>query len=574
MRRKFLLLLCFSLLVVMNRSARAYSINDNWCDRDELGVKSNYASFRYFTFDANTVDSHLRTALSWWSDAQADIRFYYSSDTTSTDAADPGPVRANCSIQDSELAGANGYLMHYLAYYPSCDFGGLNMDRWRMVMNAHRLGGLAVIGDSTKCQQTQTGWSFVASNMTDRLIPLFETITHELGHALGIGHENSVMTPMPIMSGNSARIMSPDDAAALYDTESWDGIQQIKTVRATRSGGTLTFGTVANVGSRKALWTPVLVPNRWAADSRNISGLDYFLVWANGPGIWPSYHNAQTISVATASDDSSGNLVSTDVSPISAMPSAFGTIGAVVGGYNLTRIEVSSKYLLTPVLGLAYVDRNHNVRFRTSSNLGVDWSETVIPNEQAIGGVSVAYNYAVDRWILSWVRLATRTFGKYQIVTKVSDDSSGKNWTNSTTSYGSFLSSPNLQPSLTCHDILNRCLMVYRTFDTPMIRTIRQQAFEVSNGMLTTLTTNIDTGNYAYSPLGLARLGSDGYLMTFVWPTTRADSLVYRFKSSTAGDTGSFDFDLGSFSSARSRSGFSPAYNYRTGAVRFTWKEN
>ena len=90
---------------------------------------------------------------------------------------------------------------------------------------------------------------------------------------------------------------------------------------------------------------------------------------------------------------------------------------------------------------------------------------------------------------------------------------------------------------------------------------------------LDTLSTSVETGNYAYSDLSIDRFPG-GYVFAYVWPTTGNDKLSYRIKTDVAGEGGAFNYGLQTWSGGLSRSGFSVAYNYRTGRFRFVWKEN
>lgn len=114
--------------------------------------------------------------------------------------------------------------------------------------------------------------------------------------------------------------------------------------------------------------------------------------------------------------------------------------------------------------------------------------------------------------------------------------------------------------------------MVFRSFQTADIRAIRQQAFIVSGGTLVPQTmTTVSTGNYAYSELDVLRL-DDGWLMSYVWPTTNIDKLTFRIKDDSAGAGGAFNNSLQTqVNGPTVWLRFSAALNLRTGKIRYVY---
>jgi hypothetical protein len=163
---------------------------------------------------------------------------------------------------------------------------------------------------------------------------------------------------------------------------------------------------------------------------------------------------------------------------------------------------------------------------------------------------------------------------RHRLFTIVSDGWTGLTWSQPAVTYGDTLVSTNLAPALSCaREDVDRCLVILRSYATSAVRSIFQQAFELTTAedFLHTLPSTQDTGNYAYSDLGLARIG-DAYMMTWVWPTMANDKLTYRITDDAEGAP--WTYPAQTWTGAMSRSGFSVAWNYRTSAIRLLWHEN
>src|SRR4051812_48499854 len=95
-KTKLLLVAGLSLIPM---AAIAYDVHDNWCDRHDLLVNIDSDSFPSRGIDAVAMDRHPRTAMTWWSDAQATLRFRYNTIQVDHSMDDPGNVYAQCATE-------------------------------------------------------------------------------------------------------------------------------------------------------------------------------------------------------------------------------------------------------------------------------------------------------------------------------------------------------------------------------------------------------------------------------------------------------------------------------------------
>lgn len=531
-----------------------YAVNDNWCDRDELRLNVNAQSFTDHYYDSSDMDIAIRTAATWWSDAQAGLRWKYNvGNSTSTSAGDPGVVYMKCQSEDSYFSAnpfAVGYTFKDFSWHPTCDTFGLNIDAWKVAIRSDLDDRPCCHpGDPSPCPSSS--WGLDIAGVRSGLPPLFMTLSHEFGHAWGLDHDCTAdgHSTMCNQSSSSALLTYDDGNGAILGLGEGKSSKVIQTVSATRSGGTLTFGTTQTT-TLNAMWKPAIgsAPPGWFND--------YAIAWID-----PISHE---IKMAPALDDGSDNLV---LGPVEA-----------TGQHSRNAIGVAQS--AQSRIGIGFTSSDDSTRtpkFMVTPNGGFSWTVMSFPNFPAQSGVSVSYDRWASRWVMSWVLQGPQSTTKYKIVTVVSSGSDGLSWNNPVISYTDTLTMPNLAPALTCErSDTNRCLMLYRTFAISSIRTIRQQAFQlnVGNTQLDTISTFAETGDYGYSDLSVARFDG-GYIYTYVWPTIANDKLAYRIKTDTAGEGGAFNFALQTGpASMLSRSGFSVAFNYRTGRFRFLWKDN
>ncbi len=539
-----------------DRSLHAYVVHDNWCDKFDLAYDSNSTSFASRGFPSGVPDSHMRTAATWWSDAQVGLRLKYNSTTTSTDDGDPAPVFAACGSEDQyfiDNSGAKAYAHWDYYWYPSCDFTGVNITRTRI--------GVRSDIDNASCGTS--GWGYTIADLRAGKSALYKLIAHEFGHIQGLEHDcNLDGTSLMCNSAGTMRQLTYDDGNGLVDPIAQGGAgegkdsRQLATSVGTRSGGVINFINLQTL-TPYAMWKPAISGNGGASPA-----WDYALAWVDSA----SYE----IKVATASDSANDTLT-------------LGTIRST--GYH-TRNAPSIAVGDSNRIGIAWTDSDLNtrtVRFASSSDGGQSWTLSTITGYGAIGAVNLTYAWQSSRWVMTWLHRGCGTSTEcgggtpysHRIVTLVSSNSAGSSWTNPKKTYSDTLTMPNLAPAITCSRAgANECLLVYRSYAVEQIRTIRQQAFSMNANQteLATLPTSAETGNYGYSDLSIARI-SGGYIFTYVEPTTANSRLNYRIKSDAAGVGYAFDYGLQSYDLMKSRSGFSVAYNYRTGRIRFLWKE-
>lgn len=524
-----------------------YTFYDKWCDAftygGELGVNINKQSFVDRGFDWETVDSHLRTAFSWWNDSQTDLKFHMGSYTTSIGYGNPGSVSAACcDFQDEHGPCEDTYFQeHYqaIAYVTRLFIPGCGITEWRMVFWANQLAN-----DDEFCGTVGQNWQFEKDQSAP--FSFFVVAAHEFGHVLGMGHDTQFAPWNALMQnggdGTGNFVFSHQEVAgqtAAYGTEHG----YLETVSAhydPADNGQLTFGTVQSLTPTLARWKPVI-------DANNFSNANwpYALAW----------NELGTIHVAIGADYGDGSLY-----VATARDTGFVTensFGMAVG--------------LNNTIGLAWVDGTdpaRPVKFAISYDAGSTWTVRDPGSVNSIGGVDLAFETTDYSWVMTWINpLAPREIG-----VATSTDSSGTYWNTPRTYMDGGttdvdLVASNLAPAIECY--WYDCLMVYRTFDDPLIRSIRQQAFGMDSTGLYTIPTSIQTADYGYSDLDVTALSIDDWLFTYVWPTTYEDALTYRIKDT--GADGSFNYPRYKFMPAQSRSGFDVAYHQDSDTIRFLW---
>jgi len=537
-------------------SVTAYETFDNWCDRRDLLVNLDMDSFTSRGMDAVAVDRHHRTAMTWWSDAQATLRFRYNTISTSHSTSDPGNVYAQCTTEDQRLEDIQGYTRRGRGWHPSCDFFGLNLDGWKTVVRSNR--------DNRRCGDGG-GWAFDIQGVRQGRLPLFLLMAHEYGHAMGLDHtEDDLFSLMFEFVGVGGRLSSDDIAGVRKGLGEGIEQQHIYTILASsRRPGALEFGGTQHLDPR-AISMPAISGNgNWKFRPLPVD-FDYALAWIS--------KDDDRIGVAVGDDDANGSLTLKEVR--TTQERSQHKIGVAVGWQN--------------TIGVAWVTRGpeRTVNFMVSDNHGVDWVKTEITGQQAMGGVHLTFDWSKFRWVMSWIVIAGFESSAFKIATLVSDDHTGRSWPRAASTYTDTISQPNLAPAITCgRGDQDACLMVYRSFATPDIRQIRQQVFQLTPDLrrLDAVPTDAITTDYAYSDLGIARMDGTtpltrGYIITYVWPTTGDSRLTYRLKYDADGpDTANFvhprrTLDVEPF--VHSRSGYGVAFNYRTERLRFVWKWN
>jgi hypothetical protein len=547
------LLIAVPLTLLAAPLAIAYHTHDNWCDRHDLLVNIDMDSFTNHGFDQVAIDRHHRTAMTWWSDAQATLRFRYNTIQVDHSQDDPGNVYIQCDTENHSLNDKDAYTERGRGWHPSCDFWGLNMDEWKTVLKANI--------DNRKCGETD-GWAFDIAGVRKYRMPMFLVMAHEYGHALALNHTEDPAALMYEFVGVGMRL-SQDDIAGVRKGLG-EGIEDrnIYTIGGVpRERGVISFGGSQRLNP-KAISMPEIAGNgNWKYRPQPVD-FDFSLAWIT--------NDDDRIAVSTGNDDVNGNLVLGTVRTTNERSQH--KIGLATGWQNR--------------IGVAWVARgvDRTVNFMVSLDQGQSWTKTEITGQQAMGGVHLTFDWNRYRWIMSWVVLGEQGSSAFKIATLVSNDETGNSWPRAASTYGDDVSSPNLAPAITCgRSDQDSCVMFYRSFATSDIRQIRQQAFHLSTDArrLDAINTDAVTTDYAYSDMGAERMdgttaNTRGYVMTYVWPTTGDSKMTYRIKYDSDGpDTANFVYPRRTLDNepfAHSRSGYSVAYNHRTQRLRFVWK--
>jgi hypothetical protein len=557
--KPFLLLLVLLAALVVVPNVVAYETDDNWCDRDALLFDIDLDSFTSRGMEAVGVDRHHRTAMTWWSDAQATLRYRYNTISTDHGTDDPGIVYAQCGSDDDYLDGILGYTDRDYGWCPSCDFFGLNIDEWRTVIRSDV--------DNRRCGDG-SGWAFDIAGVRAGKTPLFLLMAHEYGHAFGLDHTNDDSSSLMFeFVGVNARLSADDIAGVRKGLGEGLDERNIYTISAGSTGGGMLLFDPTQHLAPKAISMPAISGNgNWKYRPLPVD-FDYALAWISD--------DDDRIKVAVGNDDPGDSLVLGTVR--STDERSQHKIGVAVGWQN--------------AIGVAWVSRgaDRTLNFMVSMNQGLDWKKTEFKLQQAIGGVDLTFDWNKFRWVMTWVTLGPFQNTAFKVATVVSNDQTGVGWPGAASTYTDIISQANLAPAITCaRSDQDSCLMIYRSFATSDIRQIRQQVFRLddkggSGNQLQTVSTDAITTDYAYSDLGIVRMDGTsrttrGYITTYVWPTTGDDYLTYRIKYDYEGpDTANFVQPRRKFDGnplVHTRSGYGVAFNYRTERMRFVWKWN
>lgn len=511
------------------------------------------------------VREQLWMAAAWWSEAQAGFRFStprpYCYDTFNNE--DPGAVQGRCLgessggiLTDYFPTGDYAHIWWTYGWHSSCDFWGLNMDTWRMAIGTNQDGY-----DCHAPAPSTRGWAFAKAEEREGRPVLFLSAAHEFGHVMGLDHSND--HPYSLMYGlggwNGMRL-SNDDADGVYNgLDEGRDVRPLKTVKATLSGSTLTFGSIQTISGTSVLWNPAI-----AADHPTYN---FVLAWVHGFDY--------SIRLGLVNQNSNGNL---------------GTVTTkVLNEYSRAPVGVA----VTPggKIGVAFSgsDDAKTVNFAVSSDNGTTWTKTTLWGYGALGGVALTYQVNAARWTISWVMDAPETVDHRNIVTRTSDDSSGANWSEPVWSYGDELTMPYGRPSLACArnsymPQRDKCMMLFKTYATYYKRT-QSMAFQANSqdfgldpmaspqdfdgGKRTYVTTNM------FYVMPGSDLSPGKYVALYVPNELSPGRLSYAVKSESELGSGNFGFPAAKTwtNGPTTRSGFAGIYSEKKNAVRLVWKD-
>jgi hypothetical protein len=541
-----------SAIILFPSAGQAYSTHDNWCDRYNLGWYRVDDSFAARGMDAGAAQADFNVAAAWWSEVQAGLRLTSSEYATynSHDLHDPGEVVAVCNGDGSTDYATTDYAY---AHYWSCDTFGANMDRWHMRVVSN-LWGAESCGSSSQ-------WALTRADVVSGKQMLYRVLAHEFGHVFGLGHSDD--HPRALMNGptapNQTRLTN-DDCDGIIDGQH-EGLAA-KPLKSTRAffnspytslsfqSPNQTVGTPTNL-----VWGPAISGNP-AASSQ---GWDFAMAWVN---------TSRRIVVATAREDSNYNVqfVRTTTTAES------------------TRNPVSVAVTPEGRIGVAWAgdDEYRTVNFMVSADGGATWSKGIFWGYSSLGGVALAYNIGgggVGHFVMSWIHDSDDNTQMTQIIIATSDTATGLSWSNPKYVWGDRLSMQTNRPAIACPAAsTNRCIMAFSSFADPWKGLTTQAMFYTGTGMsLWGDPQGIPWAVTYYNPNMLYIPASGNRPATYFalweqWSVSPAP-LTYALRYQSEGETGAFH-NWGSWvGGPTSRSGFAAAYNYRTGALRFVWKE-
>jgi hypothetical protein len=553
-------------LVLGSAAAFAWTVHDQWCQRFDCGWYNGCSqSFTDRGLDYVAVMEELNMGAAWWSEVEAGFRFStpgpYCDSSFNND--DPGAVQGRCSGESSGGIFTDHFPTDALAHTwwttrPSatCWSNPLYMKTWRMAILTN--------ADGLDCHApapSNRGWAFNKAEQSLGSPALFQSAAHEFGHVIGLDHSTDPNSLMYAGGSSQHMNLSYDDANGVYwGLGEMPDLKPLKTVKATLSGTTLTFGSTQTISGTNLLWGPAI-----AADHPTY---DFVIAWADGTDYG--------IRLGLANQNSNGNL---------------GTMTTKLVYPETSRAPVGLAVTPDGKIGVAFTgtDYSKTVNFVVSSDNGTTWTKTTLWGYGALGGVALTYHPSSARWVMSWV--ADRPYDPYHrnIFLTISDDASGANWHGPVWNYGDVLTMPFGRPSLACARNTympqrDKCMMLFKTYATYTKRT-QSVAFQMdSSGYALNALANpqdFDGGKHTYMTTNLFYvMPGDGlspgkYVALYVPYALSPGGLSYAVKSEDELGSGNFGFPAAKTWSngPTTRSGFAGTYSERKRVVRLVWKD-
>jgi hypothetical protein len=529
----------------------AYSTHDPWCQDSQKGAEYILDDFVYRGFDPWQVAAAIAWGAAEWTEVQSNIKFttpVVVPWTHSHGQADPGHIYARCTEEGAGDWEANTWWS--TGWSETC---GFEIYAWNMIFNADPYGGGCGTGAGT--------WGTTRGDYLMGKATLQGAAAHEFGHVLGLGHSTVPYSRMEGINHNFHRRLMYDDAEGLVTGLEYgpDMFGSLKTASATYSypNTTLTFNSPTDVyvdytGVR---WGPAI-----AGDPSGIAEYDYALVWVN-----ISNH----IVLRSVTEGYNDTLIwnSTITTPE--------TTGLPVG------VAISSEHKIG--IGWAGTDLDRTVNFMVTEQNGEGgFTKTTFWGQHALGGVSVAWAAASSRWVASWVQDRQDVVNNV-IAVVVSNDASGTSWPAGPVYFYDATSippregvSPGRRPALACGSAdTNLCGLFYSDMNSTVLG--MSQLFFAQSwpypifDHIYPVPGAVDYGNsnLVYVPL----FGGVGvYFALWEQQSVSSAPLTYAMLYDTEIGYNTFhDWHTGP---GMSRSGFSGAWNYRLGHLRFVWNAN
>jgi Matrixin len=539
--------------------AWAYDREDNWCGHATLGSMYYENSTIARGFDPTAAMAEIDVGAAWWSEVQSNLVFLSPSvvDAAGRNAifarSDPGVIGAECYEEAHQDPATLAYTAWSCGWHPSCDAFGCNLDGWYLDVVSNIPQGTnprPPCGDAT-------GWGMTRTDLVNGKMPLYKSITHEFGHALGLAHTSDTRAMMYAYASvpNTARIDYDDQDGLFYGNSNGDGYSQnykpMKTVSASFNSPytSLAFNTTKTVTPTvNVVWGPVI-----AGDPTGSSTRDYALAWVN---------TNRNIVVRTAKESANDDMQV--VATVTTAEASRSPIGIAISSHGL--------------IGVAWTgtDTWRTVNFMSSSD-GTAWKKWTLSGYSALGGVSVTYDTAIDRWVMTWVS-DRDDLDQTLIATTVSDDQSGSSWGKLPVyTWGDGLSMENNRPALVCgkNNQNAACLLLFSDFSNPA-KGLSQQIFNMqpfgSRGTPRGVPWAVTyyNPNLVFIPESGSRPGT--YIALWEQFSVSRVPLTYALLYESEVSTGTFH-DWNGGPANTSRSGFAAAWNYRLNKLRFVWKD-
>lgn len=163
------------MLIVCSMDVFAYDNYDNWCNLDGQHYYINIDSFTSRDMPSDVL-SQLKSTAVFWAEAGADFDFTYSGTTTGCKSHQTICARYETEPGAGVLIGSHAWTNWTFSWYPWCDFFGLNIHTYWILIDAASDWGY-------NANETRTDFHFAY------------TAGHEYGHALG-GNHTSELLPM------------------------------------------------------------------------------------------------------------------------------------------------------------------------------------------------------------------------------------------------------------------------------------------------------------------------------------------------------------------------------------------